>query len=360
MNQKIQLFLLLGCLFIISFDCRIQGEAKLENLNLKTKIDQMIHYGSLAPSSHNAQMWKIKMITENRIRVLVDRQHILPQVDPESRETLISLGAFIENMVEAALSFGLQPEVTVLAQNLNSNDQEIAELTFYPKNSIPLPDGLDDIKNRHTIRIPYLRKSLTDQDAKWIKLLGPQFHYFALESPEGQYIQKAIIQATKQQVTHDQKQKELAGLFRFSKKEALKERDGLTPESLGLSGITRWFVSNFFTQNTVMSKSFRNQTVASVKNQAENCSGFVVLSSDDDAISSLIDSGRSLERFLITATGKKLAVHPMSAPLEESPWKEAFSKKLGISQKAQMILRVGYVKNYGHPTSLRRPVPVIQ
>lgn len=324
---------------------------------MKDKINEIIGYGSLAPSTHNAQMWKIKLVTENKIRIIIDDQHILPQVDPENRETFISLGALIENMVEASPHFGLQPEVRILAQNRGL--QEIAELTFYPKSS-PVPDVLNDIKNRHTIRIPYLPQPLTKQDAKWIKQLGPQFQYYALKSSAGRYVQESIIQATKKQVANDQKQKELAGLFRFSKKEAEEKKDGLTPESMGLSGITRWFVATFFTQKTVMSQSFRNQTIATVKKQAENCSGYLILLSEDNSVASLIGSGRSLEKFLITATGKKLAVHPISAPLEESPWKEEIAAKLGISGQAQMLLRIGYVKNYGHSTSLRRPVPVIQ
>jgi hypothetical protein len=127
---------------------------------------------------------------------------------------------------------------------------------------------------------------------------------------------------------------------------------------MGLSGIIKWFVSTFFTHETVMTKSFRNQSVSTVKKQAENCSGFVLLTVDDNTVPSLINSGRSLERFLTMATGNKLAVHPMSAPLEESPWKETISQKVGLEKAVQMILRVGYVKDYGHPVSKRRIVPV--
>jgi hypothetical protein len=361
MNEKTKLVILsFVCVFLIGSDCRVQGEGNKENQDLKAKITETIHYGSLAPSSHNAQMWKIKMVAENKLQVQMDQQHILPQVDPENREAFISLGAFIENMVEAAPTFGLQPEVTLLDQS--PNDPEVAEITFYPKapvsTNLPSVNTLDNIKNRHTIRTPYIRKPLSDQDAKWIQTLGPQYHYFALKTPSGDYIQEAIIQATKQQVANDKTQKELAGFMRFSKKEAEKEKDGLTPEGMGLSGIAKWFVSTFFTQKTVMSKSFRSQTVTTATKQVENCSGFVVIASDDNSVTSLINSGRSLERFLITATGKKLAVHPMSAPLEETPWKETFSKKLAIPGRCQMILRVGYVKDYGHPVSLRRPVPI--
>jgi hypothetical protein len=353
------LFQVLGCILLLALSCTTLGAGNKEDEDMRKKITAIIDYGALAPSSHNAQMWKVKLIGSNKIRVLVDQQHILPQVDPENRETIISLGAFIENMVEAAPGYDLQAEVRIITGS--PDDQEIAELTFDTQaGPASATDVLSNIQNRHTIRTPYLRKELLAQDAAWFKTFGTELHYFALTSQEGQYIKNAIIEATSRQVASDDKQRELAGLFRFSKKEAEKEKDGLTPDGMGLSGIAKWFVSTFFTRDTVMSKSFRKQTVATAKKQAENCSGFVLLTAGDNSVASLINSGRSLEKFLIMATGKKLAVHPMSAPLEESPWKEEFSQKIGIAKTVQMILRVGYVKDYGHPVSKRRKVSITQ
>jgi hypothetical protein len=103
----------IGCVLLLSLHCPITAE-NTDNEDLKEKITKIINYGSLAPSTHNAQMWRVKIIAEDKIQVLLDPHHILPQVDPQNRESLISLGAFIENMVEAAPYFGLQPEVSIL------------------------------------------------------------------------------------------------------------------------------------------------------------------------------------------------------------------------------------------------------
>jgi hypothetical protein len=351
-------FQLLGCALFFNWSCPVQA-ANLANPDLK-KIKQIIHLGSLAPSTHNAQMWKVKIIAEDKIRILLDREHILPQVDPQNRESMISLGAFIENMVESAPYHGLQVEVRLLTGS--PFEPGIAELTFRPKHDLSLANAglLADIQNRHTIRIPYLHRELRDQDMKWIKAFGTELHFFAVSSQEGQYIQKAVIQATKQQVANDNKQRELAGLFHFSKQEAAKAKDGITPDGMGLSGIAKWFVTTFFTHKTVMSKSFREQTVATTKKQVENCSGFVLLTAADNSVTSWVESGRTLEKFLIMATGKQLAVQPMSAPLEEGPWNEEFAQKIGLEKTVQMILRVGYVKDYGHPVSMRRKVLIVE
>jgi hypothetical protein len=352
------IFPVIGLVGILGFNCISHAE-NVANDNLEKKVRQIINYGSLAPSSHNAQMWKVKKVAADQIRVLIDQQHTLSQVDPENRETLISLGAFIENLALAAPYFGLQARVNIIARN--SNDSEIAAVTFEPKTDQSLTrNGLDNLKNRHTIRTAYLTQKLREQDVAWLKTFGTELHYFPLSGKEGQYLQTAIVQATRQQVAADNKQKELAGLFRFKKKEVEQTRDGLTPAGMGLKGIINWFVSTFFTRDTVMSKSFRNQTVSTVKKQVEKCSGFVVITAVDNSVAALVNSGRLLERFLIPATGRKLAVQPLSAPLEESPWREAVASKIGVDQTVQMILRVGYVKDYGHPVSKRREVPIIR
>jgi hypothetical protein len=355
-NISKAIFPVIGLVGILGFN-GISRTGNVANDHLETKVRQIISYGSLAPSSHNAQMWKIKEVAANQIRVLIDQRHTLPQVDPENRETLISLGAFIENMALAAPYYDLRARVNLIARS--SNDPEITAVTFEPKTDQSLThDGLDNIKNRHTIRTAYLTQKLREQDVAWLKTFGTELHYFPLSGKEGQYLQAAIVQATRQQVTADNKQKELAGWFRFSKKEAEQTKDGLTPDGMGLKGIVKWFVSTFFTRDTVMSKSFRNQTVTTVKKQVEKCSGFVVITAVDNSVAALVNSGRLLERFLIQATGRKLAVQPLSAPLEESPWKKTIASKIGVDQTVQMILRVGYVKDYGYPVSRRREVMI--
>jgi hypothetical protein len=326
---------------------------------LSKEIIAIIRYGALAPSSHNAQMWKVKIVSEHEIIVMIDQAHILPEIDPGNRESLISLGAFIENIVESAPKYNLQAEVTILAQN--STVQEIAKIIFKPDDNGlgSKVQRVEALKNRHTIRAPFLTKELTEPDRDQLISTGQNLNYFPLGSVVGQSLKEAIIQSTRQQAANDKKQGELADWIRFSKKEAKRKKDGLTPEMMGLSGIAKWYVSAFFNHNSVLSKSFREQTVTTAKIQSENCAGFVILSSPDNSVESLVNAGRNLERFLISAAGMQIAVQPMSAPLEESPWKEEIGTRTGLIQPVQMLLRVGYVKNYGYPVSLRRNVSVI-
>ena len=50
------------------------------------------------------------------------------------------------------------------------------------------------------------------------------------------------------------------------------------------------------------------------------------------------------------------SIHPMSQILEEASTKQSINNSIGINDNIHFILRVGYVKNYPAPVSLRRPV----
>jgi hypothetical protein len=49
-------------------------------------------------------------------------------------------------------------------------------------------------------------------------------------------------------------------------------------------------------------------------------------------------------------------MHPMTQILEEPTTDNSINQSIGITDIIQFILRVGYVKSYPKPVSLRRPV----
>lgn len=321
-------------------------------------LKAIIRYGTLAPSSHNAQMWKVKVVSDRVLIIMLDKTNLLPKVDPANREALISLGAFIENMVQAAPAYKLNAAVHVLTDNPFAD--EVAKVTFTDAAASSSENAATaGITKRYTDRRPYLDQALLPKDIDTLRSLGANLAYFSLPGKEGQYIKDAIIQSMKQQTENDIKQKEFGNWVRFSKKEAETKKDGITPEMMGLSGLAKWFVGWFYTPKTVMSKSFREQTAVTVLKQTTNCAGFFTVTSENNSVASLIDAGRTLERFWTKSALLGIAVHPMSSILEESPWKEEVNKKLGTKAEIQMVLRVGYVKKYGPPASKRRDLDLV-
>jgi hypothetical protein len=120
-----------------------------------------------------------------------------------------------------------------------------------------------------------------------------------------------------------------------------------------LTGIARWYTKYFFTRQSVLENSFREQTIRTIEAQVRNCGGWLVVSSPGQSIADIIQAGRALERAWLNAQAKNIAFHPMTQMLEESPWKDTIRQELGLREQIQFIIRVGYVEEYLPPVSLR-------
>jgi hypothetical protein len=158
------------------------------------------------------------------------------------------------------------------------------------------------------------------------------------------------------QAFRDPAQEELANWIRWSNKEGKKFRDGLTPGSMEIEGIPGWYVRNFYNRESVLKKSFREQWVDVVSKQVKTCGGWLVVASANSKIPTLIDYGRVFENMLLKIREKMIAIQPMTQMLEEESWKNKVARELGITGEVQWILRIGYLKSYPDPMSLRRPV----
>jgi nitroreductase len=71
----------------------------------RERLLRLVEYAILAPSSHNSQPWTFA-VSEDEIRIFVDRDRWLPMADPDQRELYVSIGCALENLLIAAERFG--------------------------------------------------------------------------------------------------------------------------------------------------------------------------------------------------------------------------------------------------------------
>lgn len=71
----------------------------------------LLKYAVLAPSSHNTQPWKFRIIDDEIVEVFAEHDRWLKIADADQREMLISVGCALENLLIAAKHFGLTTEV---------------------------------------------------------------------------------------------------------------------------------------------------------------------------------------------------------------------------------------------------------
>ncbi len=352
MMQILKNIILMGIIFVFPIAgyniTNNQGENKMYNLN--PEMEKMLFYGTLAPSSHNAQMWKVRITGPLEIEVFLDTNRLLPQVDPDNREAFISIGTFLENLGEAAFSLGYRANIDIQEHPM---DERAAIIQFIKDDALP-PDNsyLSNILSRHTIRTAYLTNELTISEINYF-LSSDQYHvfYYSFSSDEGKYLSQNLIKANRQQMADDNKELELSEWFRFSQKDIDQKKDGMV---LDIQGIGGWIAGIFFNKDTVMSKIFREQGVEMVKNAVGNCSGYLVVTAEGTSPKDWISAGMLSEKIWLMAASKKIAIQPMSQLLEEIPWKLEIMQKIGLNKPIAMLFRVGYIKVYGKGLTRRR------
>ena len=309
----------------------------------------ILWYASFAPSSHNAQPWMVTIKSPEKWIISSVEERWLPEVDPENREMLLSIGAFLENMVTAAKAYGFG--VKIRRNAVSAFDPELLrlELTSGERQEYPLQRLLE----RRTLRTGFKSETIDPQDLSAITGDEKGFSYYQPLSPEAVWLDEATIEANRQQVDRDNVQQELSRWIRWSNADARRYRNGLTPEAMDITGLAGWYVKNFYGPGDVMGKDFRRATVERVKQQISESGGWIVITSESGSPASIIETGRRFERMFLKAKDRSIGVHPMSQVLEEVPWSEEARKKLVLQKPPQFLLRVGYLRDYPLPVSLR-------
>lgn len=315
---------------------------------------EILYLASLAPSGHNTQPWFIKYIKPYHWIVCNDQEKWLPAVDPTQRETILSIGAFIQNLEYAASNAGYNCQFDLLATT--NQDEDVVEIQLTKSGSTPVFD-IHKIKKRRTVRSDYSNELLKLEDVNYLFNEETDFFEFIPNgSKEYEYLNDQTIAANRIQSYCDAAEKELSEWMRFSSYDAQKYRDGLTTASMEIDGVPGWIVRNLYDKESVMKKSFREKNIDKVIEQVSQSAGWLVITSKDYSVAALLETGKRLQRLFLKVREKGIAIHPMTQILEEHSTNQLVNKSIGISNNIQFILRMGYVNKYPDPVSLRRPV----
>lgn len=314
----------------------------------------ILYLASLAPSGHNTQPWLVKYLEPYHWMIGSDKSKWLPAVDPTQRETILSIGAFIQNLEYAANNLGYNCAFNVVATT--NQDADIVEVTL-TKTLTAIRFDVEKIKHRRTVRSHYLAEAITKNDLGFLTDADKEYcHFLPNTSKEFRLVNEQTIEANRLQNYRDDAQSELADWIRFSSKDAQVHADGLTMASMEITGIPAWLLRNFYNKKKVMALSFRDQAIDKVVEQVAQSGGWLLLTSKGNDVATLIETGKRFQRLFLKVRERNIAIHPMTQILEETATNATINQSIGISDSIQFILRIGYVENYPEPVSLRRPV----
>ena len=345
--------LLPGCGGVTRADLKNELAPGTQDNSLTPELAGILRQASLAPSGHNSQPWFVRVIGQQELMVGLDEERLLPAVDPDNREALLALGAFVENLVLAAGATGYETEVRVVASDNRAED--VVHLRLHPGNPTGYP--LVRLGGRRTIKKGQLPGELSSRDVQALaEPFDGRFFYFPKSSSHSTCIRDGAVEAFKAQAWRNEAQQELARWVRLGNAEARKKRDGLTSDSMEIQGVTGWFMRTFMDRESVMSDGFRTRGVDLTAELAGQGGGWIIITSPGAGPADLVETGRRFERMALLATDLKVAIHPMTQQIEEEQWRKEIAGRHAPDMLPQFILRVGYVEQYPAPVSLRRPV----
>jgi nitroreductase len=295
-----------------------------------------------APSIHNSQPWRFRIVSAGTVEVWADRARRLPVIDPANRELLISVGAALFNLRVAVLARGRTPLVMLFPQPDEAD--LIARLTVGPAHR---PDATvaalaHAIPLRHTNRRP----------------LRP------IEVPDhvvGDLIAAARVEGGQLTVMDKRGRDAVLGLVRsanYWQREnpryvtELAQWTGRRDEP---DGIPATAFGPWDALETMPMRDFGQAYPKQPRRHAtfETDPTIAVLYSGGDGDRQWVRTGQALERVLLTATVRGLATTPMSSVVEVPQLRSLLTDNEQV-RTPQIVLRLGY----GDPTgpSPRRPL----
>lgn len=314
---------------------------------LSDELCDVLYLASLAPNSHNTQIWKVRVDTDKQtIVICLDENRRLSEVDPYDREMAISLGSYTGMLIEAFKAYGYECSIDYLSGD------DYLKVSYNKITDAILHDKVDQIHKRHTDKSAFTDTALSDEQINNIVFYDNE-NYYPKETEYFSYIKENMLAAITKQSYDRPKAEELAQWLRLSNKETVEKKDGLPAEQLGITGIVKSLYYLTTTHDSAKKDLFAKQGIDTASKQLNGCAGFLIITSEDSR-EELISCGMELVRIWLSAVECGVSVHPMSAILEEEPYCSLILHDLNLEEKPQMVLRLGIADNYGENAAIRR------
>lgn len=349
---------------ISTTSCSIAGRKSVEkNIKFNSDFDEMLYLASLAGSSHNTQPWRVERLNDNLVKVYPDFSRHLKVVDPSSRGLYISLGAFVQTFVLAGNSKGIQCNVVLDSLTNQSNPHIVIQLNQGVQSS---ENWVKRIKERRTLRSSFSRAKIKEGDLSYLFAGENRQNIvcFDASSKIGSYISDNMLKAYISQNQDTAALSELAEWMRFSNKDVLSKRDGLTTSGMELKGFAGNMVRLFFKPEDSKKSSFVNKGVERTAKQVVDCGGWIIIGNNQNNPIGWVEAGMAYTRINLKCRDLMIGFHPMNQIIEVEAYEKEFDKLMVTSSqendsssfKVHFIARIGYVSEYPEPVSVRRTI----
>lgn len=313
------------------------------------KLEFLLGYAVLAPSSHNTQPWRFHVVGDT-VELHADRTRALRVVDPRDRELLISCGASLFFLRTALRRFGHAGRVTLVPDRTDPDLLAVVELGDACE---PSPQELrlfDAITTRRTHRGEFAH---TPVDVALVDaLVSAAAEEGAWLAPVDDRSRRAAVadlarQGDQVQFADPEFRGELA---RWIRPNATHEHDGMPGYAFGIPDVVSPFapaVVGALNLGTIWGGRSRQAV--------ENAPVLAVLGTRRNGPQAWVAAGQALARVLLQAAAEGVSASFLNQPCEVPLLRLRLRDLLGSDGWPQLVLRLGYPHAAPRPTP-RRPV----
>jgi Nitroreductase family/TAT (twin-arginine translocation) pathway signal sequence len=308
----------------------------------------LVHYATLAPSSHNTQCWRFAA-GDHLVRIAPDFGRRCPAVDPDDHHLFVSIGCAVENLRLAAEAHGLHADVQF--------DGESASVTMTLAATTARRSPLfEAIPERQSTRGDYDGRPLSSADLRLLEQASacPGVRMIVItERRAVEQVLELVVAGNTAQLDDAAFVRELTAWIRFSEAEAVRTGDGVFAGSSGNPTVPRWLGQSLMP--FVLTAASDN---ARYVNRVRSSAGLAVFVGERADPRQWVDVGRCYERFALQATALGIRTAFLNQPVEVSTVRPQFASWLGVgSHRPDLLVRFG--RGPTMPRSLRRPIDAV-
>jgi hypothetical protein len=317
------------------------------------KLEFLLQYAVLAPSSHNSQPWLFRIVGDH-VDLYADRTRALPVADPADREMLISCGAALGNLRLAMNAFGYTAERILVPQPDDPDLLARVRLGSAYRPTAEQRHLFRAILARRTNRLPFDTARQVPRDLIAAVVEDAEVERAHLTVTQDTEIKAAVAalvsEADEIQLQDPRFRRELAAWIHPSRS---RSRDGVPGTAFGMNQILDR-VGTPAASFVVRTFDIGGGWAARDRQIASGSPTLALLWTGEDTPRHWVEAGQALSRILLRATDAGVSASFLNQPIEMASLRSKLAHAMGIAGQPQLLLRLGYGPPL--PPTPRRPV----
>ena len=323
----------------------------------------VLAHAILAPHSHNLQSWLVDLRTPGQIVMRCDRERLLPETDPFSRQIVMSQGTFLELLDLAARERGHRAEITLFPEGVFGPDKvderPVARIRLVRDPAVQKDPLYAQILHRHTNRNVYDARRAVPAAAWQAMAEAVQPHplrlgFVGADDAAAIERHRAIArEAWRIELSTPRTMLESYHWLRIGAREIAEHRDGISITSPLLVALDRLGLFDR-TRAPAPDDSAVTSQIRDFDPKIASTPGFLWMVSDGNARPTQIAAGRAYARVQLAATAHGVVMQPLQQALQEYPEQAQthaeIHRLVGAARPAQTVqmwARVGFAEPVG-------------